>query len=168
MSHIYSLKVVKNGVTIQRKQIATGSGKGGDPLVLPAGPDLTYLLQDESGGKPVAKIHTQFAGRDLRVVMDDGEPGPTQVVLQNFADFQSSSALATVGQMGEWVVFKTDAAASLGGTAPGWTTWVAPGVDDGSALSLSSPLVWAGGLWLLRRCHRALLPPARPVPAPRL
>ncbi len=145
MSHIYSLKVVKNGVTIQRKQIATGSGKGGDPLVLPAGPDLTYLLQDESGGKPVAKIHTQFAGRDLRVVMDDGEPGQTQVVLQNFADFQSSSALATVGKMGEWVVFKTDAALYLGGTAPGWTTWVAPGVDDGSALSLSSPLVWAGG-----------------------
>mgnify|MGYP007049816250 CR=1 FL=1 len=69
MSNIYSLKLIKNGVTVQRKQIATGIGKGVAPLTLTAAADLTYVLQDESGAKPVIKIKTRLVGEDLYVAV---------------------------------------------------------------------------------------------------
>lgn len=144
MSNIYSLKIVKNGVAIQRKQIATGLSKAGVPLTLKADADLTYVLQDEGGGKPLAKIKTHFEGRDLHVVIDADDQQNTHLVLQNYADVQNSSAIATPSRLGELVVFKTDTAAAAGGME-GVTTWVAPGIDDGSSVSLSSPLVWVGG-----------------------
>ena len=145
MANIYTLKVVKNGVTIQRKQINTGLLKGAPPLILKADADLTYVLQDESGNKPLAKIQTRFVGADLHVVVDGADESNTHLVLQNYADVQASSALATAGKTGEWVTFRPDAAAGLSAGDGALATWVAPGIDDGSGLSLSSPAVWAGG-----------------------
>jgi hypothetical protein len=145
MSNIYTLKVVKNGITIQRKQIATGLRKGAIPLTLKADTDLTYVLQDESGLKPLAKIKTRFVGSDLYVVIDVQDEENTHLVLQGYADVQASSVLATPGKYGELVIFRTDATTALSGGDKALATWVAPGIDDGSALSFSSPLVWAGG-----------------------
>lgn len=149
MSNIYTLKIVKNGVTIQRKQIATGLGKGVKPLTLKADADLTYVVQDESGAKSLAKIKTHFVGHDLHVVIDGDDALSTHLVLQNYSDVQNSSALATTGKNGELVIFKADASADLSAGGDAWTTWVAPGIDDGSQLSFSSPAVWAGGALLL-------------------
>ena len=149
MSNIYSLKIVKNGVTIQRKQIATGLGKGVIPLTLKADADLTYMLQDESGAKPLAKIKTHFVGSDLHVVIDGSDEKNTHLILQNYADVQTSSALATTGKAGALVVFKTDTAAALSASDDGLITWVAPGIDDGGMWSLSSPVVWVGGALLV-------------------
>lgn len=145
MSNIYTLKVVKNGITIQRKQIATGLRKGAIPLTLKADADLTYVLQDESGTKPLPKIKTRFVGSDLYVVIDVADEENTHLLLQNYADVQASSVLATPGKYGELVIFRTDSTAALSGGDKALATWVAPGIDDGSALSLSSPVVWAGG-----------------------
>ena len=145
MSNIYTLKVVKNGITIQRKQIATGLRKGVIPLTLKADTDLTYVLQDESGAKPLAKIKTRFVGSDLHVVIDVADEENTHLVLQGYADVQASSVLATPGKYGEMVIFRTDSTTELSGGDKALATWVAPGIDDGSALSLSSPVVWAGG-----------------------
>ena len=145
MANIYTLKIVKNGVTIQRKQISTGLLKGAPPLILKADADLTYVLQDESGSKPLAKIQTRFVGADLHVVVDGADESNTHLVLQNYAQVQASSAVATAGKTGEWVVFRPDAAAGLSPGDGALATWVAPGIDDGSGLSLSSPVVWAGG-----------------------
>lgn len=145
MANIYTLKIVKNGVTIQRKQISTGRLKGAPPLILKADADLTYVLQDESGSKPLAKIQTRFVGADLHVVVDGADESNTHLVLQNYAQVQASSAVATAGKTGEWVVFRPDAAAGLSPGDGALATWVAPGIDDGSGLSLSSPVVWAGG-----------------------
>lgn len=149
MSNIYAFKVVKNGVTIQRKQIATGLRQGVVPLTLKAEADVTYVLQDESGAKPLAKIKTHFVGRDLHVVIDGDDAQNTHLVLQNYADVQGSSALATTGRTGELVIFKTDTAAALAGADDALMTWVAPGIDDGSLLSASSPVVWVGGAVLV-------------------
>jgi len=145
MSNIYTLKVVKNGITIQRKQIATGLRKGAIPLTLKADADLTYVLQDESGAKPLPKIKTRFVGSDLYVVIDVADEESTHLLLQNYADVQASSVLATPGKYGELVIFRTDSTTALSGGDKALATWVAPGIDDGSALSLSSPVVWAGG-----------------------
>ena len=149
MSNIYSLKLVKNGVTIQRKQIATGIGKGVVPLTLTAAADLTYVLQDESGAKPLTKIKTRMVGDDLYVVIDGTDEQNTHLILRNFAEVQNSSALATTGKVGELVIFKADAAATLSGSADALMTWVAPGIDDGSQLSFTSPVVWLGGAALV-------------------
>ena len=149
MSNIYTLKVVKNGITIQRKQIASGLNKGVTPLTLKADADLTYVLQDESGGKPLPKIQTRFVGPDLHVVIDAADAQTTHLVLQNYAEVQASSALATAGKTGEWVTFRPDAAAGLSAGDGALATWVAPGIDDGSGLSLSSPALWAGGALVL-------------------
>lgn len=149
MSNIYSLKLIKNGVTVQRKQIATGIGKGVVPLTLTAAADLTYVLQDESGAKPVIKIKTRLVGEDLYVVIDGTDEQNTHLILRNFADVQNSSALATTGKAGELVIFKANPATTLSGGAEAQTTWVAPGIDDGSQLSFSSPVVWLGGAALV-------------------
>ena len=82
MPNIYTLKVVKNGITIQRKQIASGLNKGVTPLTLKADADLTYVLQDESGGKPLPKIQTRFVGPDLHVVIDAADAQNTHLVLK--------------------------------------------------------------------------------------
>jgi len=149
MSNIYILKIIKNGVTIQRRQIATGLRKGAPPLILKADADLTYVLQDESGSKPLAKIQTRFVGADLHVVVDGADEQNTHLVLQNYVDVQASSALATAGKTGELVIFRSDTAAGLSASEGALATWVAPGIDDGTGLSLSSPAVWAGGALLL-------------------
>ena len=149
MSNIYSLKLIKNGVTVQRKQIATGIGKGVVPLTLTAAADLTYVLQDESGAKPVIKIKTRLVGEDLYVVIDGTDEQNTHLILRNFADVQNSSALATTGKAGELVIFKANPATTLSGGAEAQTTWVAPGMDDASLLSFSSPVVWLGGAALV-------------------
>lgn len=145
MSNVYIIKVVKYGQVIQRKQINTGMRKGVPATVLKAEPNVTYVLQSLDSDNPIAKIITQRVGQNLHLTVEDGDIRQPQVVIENFAEFESSTAFATTLKLGGLSYFnaESDSAFSLSswGLESGITTLVAPGAQSAGFMS---PLAWAG------------------------
>ncbi len=153
MSNIFSLKVIKNGQVLLRKQLTGGTRKNLALMSIPAEADVTYVLQSETGGKPLTKIVTKQVGKNLLLTLDAEDSQSPQLLIENYYEFEQSSAIATASRTGVLMAFKPETDTSLfssGAEATGgMSTWVTPGAESASGLAAVSPLVWAGGALLV-------------------
>lgn len=153
MSNIFSLKVVKNGQVLLRKQLTSGTRKNLALMSIPAEADVTYVLQAETGGKPMTKIVTKQVGKNLLLTLDTEDSQSPQLLIENYYEFEQSSAIATTSRTGVLMAFKPSTDTSLfsngAETDGGMSTWVTQGAESASGLAGVSPFVWAGGALLV-------------------
>jgi hypothetical protein len=151
---IYTLRVVKGGRTVQRKQVSEGLGR--DAVVIQAQADVTYLLSDTLSNTGPSKITAKRVGKNLYLAMGKGNPDVPDVVIENYFDFAPAPVAGALADGGQAVYdlgplsgtnassTTADATPSAGSVAQAsllssnWETigWVAAGL--GGALALAA------------------------------
>jgi hypothetical protein len=69
---VYTLRVIKSGRTVLRKQVSDGLGR--DAVVIPAQADVTYLLSDPLSNTGPDKISAKRVGKNLHISLGKGNP----------------------------------------------------------------------------------------------
>jgi hypothetical protein len=96
---IYTVRVLKNGRTVQRKQISEGLGR--DAVVINAQADVIYLLSDTLSNTGPAKISAKRVGKNLYIALGNGNPDVPDIIIESYFDFPPAAvagALADGGQ----------------------------------------------------------------------
>ena len=141
MSNVYTLKVIKYGQVIQRKQISNGTRKGMAATVLQAEANVTYVLQAPDGENPIAKITTKQVGKDLHLTVEDGDIKQPQIIIEGYADFEQSTAFASALKLGGMAYFNAETGSLFSsGAEAGTATLTAAGAETSSGIS---PWLWA-------------------------
>jgi hypothetical protein len=141
MSNVYTLKVIKYGQVIQRKQINAGTRKGIAATVLQAEANVTYVLQAPDGENPIAKIITKQVGKDLHLSVEDGDIKQPQIIIEGYADYEQSTAFASALKLGGMAYFNAENGSLFSrGAEAGTATLTAPAAETASGIS---PWLWA-------------------------
>lgn len=82
---IYTLRVIKDGRTLTRKQVSDGLGR--DAVVIPAQADVTYLLSDPLSNTGPSKISAKRVGKNLHVGIGKGSPDTPDLIIEGYFDF---------------------------------------------------------------------------------
>jgi hypothetical protein len=96
---VYTLRVIKSGRTVLRKQVSDGLGR--DAVVIPAQADVTYLLSDPLSNTGPDKISAKRVGKNLHISLGKGNPDTPDLVIEGYFDFpvaQIAGSLADGGQ----------------------------------------------------------------------
>ena len=96
---IYTIRVIKNGRTLQRKQVTEGLGR--DAVVIPAQADVMYSLSDTLNNTGPAKISAKRVGKNLQIAIGNGNPDVPDIIIEGYFDFPPApvaGALADGGQ----------------------------------------------------------------------
>jgi hypothetical protein len=96
---LHTIRVIKNGRTVQRKQFSDGLGR--DAVVIQAQADATYLLSDPINNAGPSKISVKRVGENLHVALNKGNPDTPDLIIEgyfNFAPAPISGSLADGGQ----------------------------------------------------------------------
>jgi len=143
MANVYTLKVLKHGQVIQRRQITSGVRKGAAATYLQSEPNVTYVFQTPDGDKPITKMVTQMVGNDLHLSVEDGDVKQPQLIIQNFAEHESSSAFATTLKFGSLSYFNVDSPLLFNTLGEAGTTTLTAS-NSGEAAGGMSNWAWAG------------------------
>ena len=146
---LYTVRVIKDGRTLARRQISGGLGRT-DALVLKAQAGVLYVLGDELTQTAPSKMAAKRVGQNLHLALESGHPDVPDVVIEDYFDFppaqvagvNSTGALAAydfgrVGESGASVVHAAlpEPAASFAGMSMGSIGWGLAAL--GGALALS-------------------------------
>jgi hypothetical protein len=96
---IYTIRIVKNGRTLQRKQVSEGQGR--DAVVINAQGDAIYVLGDNVGNNGPAKITAKRVGKNLQIAFGNGNPNVPDIIIDGYFDFKPApigSAIEGGGQ----------------------------------------------------------------------
>lgn len=93
----YSIKVLKEGRTLARKQVTKGVVKT-ETVVIQAGPDQTYVVSDAlAQDKAPTQLQTRRVGQDLHISFGDSSVAAPDVIIENYFSFQVAPILGTLG-----------------------------------------------------------------------
>ena len=94
---IYSIKIIKDGRTLTRKQISKGLIQT-DAVHLQAGADQAYVLSDALlENKSPTKIQTRRVGQNLHIALDNSSIAAPDVIIDGYFDFAPGPLLGTLG-----------------------------------------------------------------------
>jgi hypothetical protein len=96
---IYTVRTVKGGRTLLRKQVSEGQGR--DAVVLQAQAEASYVFSDALTNTGPAKIHAKRVGQNLHLALNKGNPDTPDVIIEGYFDFPLApiaGALAEGGQ----------------------------------------------------------------------
>ena len=94
---IYSIKIIKDGRVLSRKQISKGLIQT-DAVHLQAGADQAYLLSDALlENKSPSKIQTRRVGQSLHIALNNSSIAAPDVVIDGYFDFAPGPLLGTLG-----------------------------------------------------------------------
>lgn len=79
---IYTVRSIKNGKTLQRKQVTQGLGR--DPVVLQAEDDALYLLADTITNTGPEKIAARRDGANLLITLDGSSPTVPDIIIEGY------------------------------------------------------------------------------------
>lgn len=109
--------------------------------VIQAEPNITYVLQAQDGEKPIAKLVTKRVGNDLHITTEDGDIQQPQIIIQNYAEHEPSTAFATTVKLGNLAYFNAESGSLFASHAEtDITTLTASGATGSVA---TSPWLWA-------------------------
>ncbi len=92
----YSIKVLKDGRTLTRKQISKGLIKT-EAVVIKAGADQAYVFSDALlENKAPAKIQTRRVGQNLHVALGDSSVAAPDLIIEGYFDFAPAPMLGTL------------------------------------------------------------------------
>jgi large repetitive protein len=98
---VYTLRVIKSGRTVLRKQVSDGLGR--DAVVIPAQADVTYLLSDPLSNAGPEKISAKRVGKNLHISLGKGNPDTPDVVIEGYFDFPTAPISGTLADGGQAV-----------------------------------------------------------------
>ena len=94
---IYSIKIIKDGRVLSRKQISKGLIQT-DAVHLQAGADQAYLLSDALlENKSPSKIQTRRVGQSLHIALNNSSIAAPDLVIDGYFDFAPGPLLGTLG-----------------------------------------------------------------------
>lgn len=79
---IYTVRSIKNGKTLQRKQVTQGLGR--DPVVIQAEDDALYLLADTITNTGPEKIAARRDGANLLITLDGSSPTVPDIIIEGY------------------------------------------------------------------------------------
>ncbi len=92
----YSIKVLKNGRILTRKQISKGLVKT-EAVVMKAGADQTYVFSDAlMESKSPVNIQTRRVGQDLHIGFGDSSVAAPDLIIEGYFDFPIAPLLGTL------------------------------------------------------------------------
>ena len=129
---IYSIKIIKDGRVLSRKQISKGLIQT-DAVHLQAGADQAYLLSDALlENKSPTKIQTRRVGQSLHIALNNSSIAAPDLVIDGYFDFAPGPLLGTLGD-GTTAAYDMNQVIAL---SQGEATTVAP-----SSVSVESGLI---------------------------
>ena len=96
---IYTVRTLKGGRTLLRKQVSEGQGR--DAVLLQAQAEVSYLFSDALTNTGPAKIHAKRVGQNLHLALNKGNPDTPDLIIEGYFDFPPAplaGALAEGGQ----------------------------------------------------------------------
>ena len=101
MNKTYLIKINSSEATVQTIEIRTGQA----PAIVKIKGHVNVELVDESTGKAPQKIEARREGKNLRVIIADGDSDRSELILQNFYDEGDNHliGMAENGQVFEYV-----------------------------------------------------------------
>jgi hypothetical protein len=96
---MYTIRMIKSGRTIVRKQVSGGSGR--DAAVIQAQADVTYLLGDTLDNIGPNKISTKRVGKNLQVAIGKGNPDIPDLIIEGYFDFAPAAIAGGLAEGGQ-------------------------------------------------------------------
>ena len=96
---VYTLRVIKSGRTLLRKQVSDGLGR--DAVVIPAQADVTYLLSDPLSNTGPDKLSAKRVGKNLHISLGKGNPDTPDLVIEGYFDFPAAPISGTLADGGQ-------------------------------------------------------------------
>ena len=96
---IYTVRTLKGGRTLLRKQVSEGQGR--DAVLLQAQAEVSYVFSDALTNTGPAKISAKRVGQNLHLALNKGNPDTPDVIIEGYFDFPPAplaGALAEGGQ----------------------------------------------------------------------
>lgn len=94
---IYSIKIIKNGRTLVRKQISKGLIQT-DAVHIQGGTDQAYVLSDALlENKSPSWIRTHRVGQSLHVMLNSSSIATPDLIIDDYFDFAPGPLLGTLG-----------------------------------------------------------------------
>ena len=92
----YSIKVLKDGRTLTRKQVTKGFVKT-EAAVIQAGADQAYVVSDAlAQDKAPTKLQTRRVGQDLHVAFGDSSVAAPDLIIEGYFNYPSAPILGTL------------------------------------------------------------------------
>ncbi|MDI9335398.1 MAG: hypothetical protein QM533_13595 [Cytophagales bacterium] len=129
---IHTIRVIKGGRTVLRKQVSEGLGRT-DAVVIPAQADALYLLGDTLNNTGPSKITAKRVGKNLQVAIGKGNPDAPDFIIEGYFDFPPAPVAGTLPDGGQ-------AAYDLGNlNAPAVSGSNLPAIHESAATQASLP-----------------------------
>jgi hypothetical protein len=97
---IHTIRVIKGGRTILRKQVSEGLGRT-DAVIIKAEADVLYLLGDTLNNTGPAKITAKRVGKNLQVAIGKGSPDVPDFIIEGYFDFPPAAVSGTLPEGGQ-------------------------------------------------------------------
>jgi hypothetical protein len=138
---IHTIRVIKDGRTVVRKQVSEGLGRT-DAVVIKAEADMLYLLGDTLNNTGPAKITAKRVGKNLQIAIGKGNPDVPDLIIEGYFDFPPAAVAGTLPEGGQ-------AAYDLGNLAP-TSNAAMPAIHESVASQASLPVEGIGAMgWTL-------------------
>jgi hypothetical protein len=147
---VFTIRMLKNGRTLLRKQVSEGQGR--DAVVIPAQADVSYVFSDVLTNSGPARISAKRVGQNLQVALNKGNPDSPEVIIEGYYNF-SPAPIAGVLPDGGQAVYDLGTLALAAPEAAGTSTAPAAAKTTSTQASLQSNslenLEWVGAGGLL-------------------
>ena len=97
---IHTIRVIKGGRTVLRKQLSEGLGRT-DAVVIKAEADVLYLLGDTLNNTGPSKITAKRVGKNLQVAIGKGNPDVPDLIIEGYFDFPPAPVSGTLPEGGQ-------------------------------------------------------------------
>lgn len=98
---IYTVRTLKGGRTLLRKQVSEGQGR--DAVLLQAQAEVSYVFSDALTNTGPAKINAKRVGQNLHLALNKGNPDTPDVIIEGYFDFPPAPLAGSLAEGGQAV-----------------------------------------------------------------
>jgi hypothetical protein len=96
---IHTLRIIKGGRTLLRKQVSEGLGR--DAVVITAQAGVTYLFSDPLNNTGPNKISAKRVGKNLHVALGNGTPDVPDLIIEGYFDYPAAPLAGVLADGGQ-------------------------------------------------------------------
>jgi hypothetical protein len=98
---IYTVRTLKGGRTLLRKQVSEGQSR--DAVLLQAQAEVSYVFSDVLTNTGPAKINAKRVGQNLHLALNKGNPDTPDVIIESYFDFPPAPVVGSLAEGGQAV-----------------------------------------------------------------